>query len=215
MRAHYFRTALFLALALSVSLGLRAGEFPDAPLEPGWTPSEGELENKGSILEFWLLSVYEEVKRMPSDPSATGMIDDSQQVFSASAMTKDPEMAIYANQPGLLQWTSFYNVKKAGKHVFTLAVTGAEEWYTSRFARSGVWLAINDEIRLGLPYGKSGSATVDFAKPGFYKFQVRLWYSEGERLNWQDARVSVKVREPGALSQRQMTADDLLYRFPE
>ena len=83
--------ALAPVFSLVVAAGISAADIPDAPLEPAIESSEEQGLTPGSILEFWFAPVGR-FERMPVEPSVTGMIDDSDKVFSGNAMLKDPEM---------------------------------------------------------------------------------------------------------------------------
>lgn len=190
-----------------------AADIPDAPLEPAIQATDAKLP-PGAILEFWFLPRDKQFTRMPVDPSVTAMIDDSDKVFLGSSMLKDPEMRNYVSRHGILQWTAYFQANKPGKYVFVL---GAEGMWSDTTRYGGVSLLVNDEEKVAAIPAREESCTVDLAKPGLYKLQVRMWWTHGSRPGpvFQDYRASLKVREPGALGLRQVTKKDLFHKLPE
>ena len=238
MPAH-FRTSAFAALCLLFAVCLAvaaapAGERPEASLEPSipasqeddfesdedesddgspLEPTPGKAGRRGfrygTILEYWFLEPGDRFSRMPHEPSLTGMIDDSKQYFLGNAMLRDNELKQYVGRQGVLQWTAYFRVTKPGKHVFALSFKGSDEpsW-------SGAALAFNDETKATATVGKDASAAVDFAAPGWYRMQVRVWWTHHSKPNFPDFAATIKVREPGSLSLRPIARKELFYKQP-
>ncbi|MCC8189268.1 MAG: hypothetical protein LIP77_01355 [Planctomycetes bacterium] len=223
---------LLLAAMVALSgFSLTAGEGP-APMnpivdddgeffDPDWdtTPMEPVARQGmrrfryGTILEYWLLPAGEAFVRMPGDPSLTGMVDDSRHTFQGASMTRDAEMKHYVSRQGVLQWTTYFRATRAGKHVFALASAGMDPGEEGT-AHRGVALAFNEEEKIHALPGRDYSGTVDFARPGWYKMQVRIWWTDDEPPNFDTYGVTVKVREPGSLSLRALARKDLFYSMP-
>ncbi len=200
---------LFFGLLLT-GFAASAGNIPDAPLEPNYSQSDEAKAVPGSILEFWFAPPGKRFERFPTDPSVTGMIDAADKVFQGSSMLNDPEMKNFIARHGVLQWTTYFRVNKPGKHVFAMGIDGM---WSDNPSYGGASMLVNGESKLTAIPKRDESATVDFAKPGLYKLQIRMWWTHGgaptrEPL-FQDYRVGLKVREPGSLGLRQVTKKDL------
>lgn len=188
-------------------------ETADTPLEPAVDRSGKRSFRYGAILEYWHLDPGRKFSRMPSGPSLTGMVDDGgKQFFYAGAMLRDNELKNYANRQGLLRWTTYFRATKPGQHVFLLAPTMDDGAADAEYA--GASLAVNDEVKIVTPANIDASAAVDFSAPGWYKLQIRLWWTGEERPRFEDYAVTLKVREPGSLSLRPLVKKDLYYRMP-
>lgn len=189
--------------------GGNAGAAP-SPLEP--TPGKPGRRGfrYGTILEYWLLEPGTRF-RMPSDPSLTGMIDDARQYFLADAMLHDGELKNYVNRQGLVQWTCYFRVTRPGKHVFAMAVAGLPST-DSNF--SGAALAFADGVRAIATAERDTSATVEFSSPGWYEMRIRIWSCQAEKPDFSQYAVTLKVREPGALSLRPIGRKELYYKQP-
>ena len=183
----------------------------DEPMDPALDRSAKRGFRAGTILEYWLLKPGEKFARMSSDPSLTGMVDESRQYFYAGAMAGDPELKNYLTRQGVVQWTTYFRATRAGKHVFAVSASGMDKGGT---AYSGIALLVNDSVKLITPVDLDDSAVVDFSAPGWYKLQLRLWWSHQESPNFEDYAITLKVKEPGTLSLRQLNRKDLFYKFP-
>lgn len=187
------------------------GTSDDSPLAP--TPGKAGRRGfrYGTILEYWFLEPGQRFARVPSEPSLTGMVDDSKQLFSGNAILRDGEMKNYAARQGMLQWTCYFRVSKPGKHVFAVAAKGLT-LDDGNFA--GVALAFNDGASTVATAEKDTSVAVDFSAPGWYKMQVRIWWCAAEKPNFAEYGVVLKVREPGTLSLRPVARKEIYYKQP-
>lgn len=183
----------------------------DAPLEPEPGKAGRRGFRYGTILEYWFLEPGVRFTRMPPEPSLTGMIDDSKLLFSGNAMLRDGELKNYVARQGALQWTCYFRVTRAGKHVFAVSARDIPLG-DSNFA--GVALAFNDGTRAVATADKDTSVAVDFSAPGWYKMQVRIWWCAAEKPNFADYGAVVKVREPGSLSLRPIARKEIYYKQP-
>lgn len=207
--------AVVVGLAVSLSMaGSPAVELVDAPLAPAIEKAGEKDLPSGAILEYWFAPRDKKLERFPVDPSVTGMVDESDKVFAGNSMLKDGEMRQYVSRHGVLQWTTYFLVRKPGKHVFALGVEGM---WSDNPRYGGASMLINDEATIEVIPGRDDSVTLDFGEPGLYKMQIRMWWTHGSRSGplFQDYRVSLKVREPGSLGLRQVTKKDLFYKLPE
>ena len=186
-------------------------ESADGPMDPAIDRSARRGFKPGTILEFWLLKPGEKFSAMPAVPALTGMIDDSRQYFYAGSMVRDPELKNYASRQGVLQWTTYFRVTRPGKHVFAITAVGPEQ---TEMQHAGVALAINDDVKVAAPVDLEESAVADFSEPGWYKLQIRLWWTYPEKPNYEDFAITLKVREPGTLSLRPLNRKDLFYKYP-
>jgi hypothetical protein len=81
-------------------------------------------------------------------------------------------------------------------------------------AYRGVSLLVNDAEKIHALPDRDYSATVEFSSPGWYKLQVRMWWSDPALPNFENYGAALKVREPGAMSLRPLNRKDLYYTHP-